>query len=91
MTDQLANWPALAHQVAERSRLDDLLLEIGVLQFQLRLEILNFLERPRIDDDGRNVVREDEAPGPGVLAEFSASVPCQYAEGLSFEDDRRDG
>src|SRR4051794_16342944 len=59
------------------------------MEFQLRLETLDFLKSPRVGNHGRNVVTNNGAPGSEVLivSQVSTKVPRQYTESFSSKDD----
>ncbi len=90
LADELAQGSALAYQVAKRFSLHDFLLQIGVLEFQLRLQTLDFLNGPGIGDQGGDVVGNDGTPRPGVLDESPAGVCGQHAQDLAFEGNGRE-
>src|SRR5258708_716950 len=80
LANELPKDSALAYQIAESFGLDNLLLQIGIAEFQLRLETLDFLKGLRIGHHGGNMVTNNGAPRPDILilANVSTKVPRQH-------------
>ena len=74
---------ALADHFAQRLGLLHLLLKKRVLQFQMRLELLDFLESARIDDGGGDVIRENPQPG-GRMIRVGMRLNCAMTPRTSF-------
>src|ERR1035437_1277333 len=73
LADDLPQGGALADEVAEGFGFHHLLLQVGILQFELGFEPLDVLEGARVGDGGPNMVREDSAPRAGFQRHILAS------------------
>ena len=63
---------ALPNHFAQRLGLLDLLLKKRVLQFQMRLELLDFFKSARVDDGGGDMIGENPQPGGGLVRGWNA-------------------
>ena len=67
LADDVPQGSALPDQIAEGLGLHHVLLQISILEFQLRFEPLNFLEGTRVGDGRSYVISENIAPWPEFL------------------------
>ena len=89
LADKLAQGGALADEVAESFGCHHLLLQVGVLHFQLGLEPLYFFKGAGVGDGGANVIGKNPAPRPHFIRNVVAAKPCDHPQNLAFENDRR--
>src|SRR5882672_7198147 len=89
LLDDLSQGGALADELAEGLGLHHFLLQIGVMNFELRFEPLDFLEGACVGNGGTHVVTEELAPGTSLLAHFGAMIPNHNSQDLFFKTDRR--
>src|SRR4029077_14989714 len=62
LTDDVFEYRTLADQIAKGLGLHHRLLQVRILQLQLRLEMLDFLKSARVGDGSSNMIREDPSP-----------------------------
>ena len=79
---------ALADHFAQRLGFLDLLLKKRVLQFQMRLELLDFLESARVDDGGGDMIGEDPQPGGGLIRGRNAVELRDHAQDFVLKNNR---
>src|SRR6266404_1273670 len=89
LPNELAKDSTLAYQIAEGFGLNDFLLQIGIVEFQLRLETLDFLEGTCVGNSGTYVVTEELAPWTSFLANFGPQIPSHNSQHLVLETDSR--
>jgi hypothetical protein len=89
LADDLAQGGAPADEIAKGFSFRHLFLQIGILQFKLRLEPLDFLKGPCVGDGGTNVIRKDSAPGQGFVRRIFQAEANHDTQDLAFENDRR--
>src|SRR5579859_3638117 len=89
LTDDVPQRRTLAYQFAEGFGFDDFLLQVGVLDFQLRFEALDFLERPRVGDGGAEVIGVNLVPGTSILRPAGAGKNGEHSQDFAPKRDGR--
>ncbi len=89
LADDVPQGLALAHQFAEGFGLHHFFFQVSVLHFELRLETLNFLERPRVGDGRAEVIGENLLPGMSVFREVGAGKNGKHSQHFASKRDGR--
>ena len=79
----------MADEVAKGFGFHHLLLQVGVLLFELRLEALYLLKGPRVGDSRADVIGKDSRPRLRFIRYVLTSKCGHDSQNLAFESDRR--